>query len=198
MKLTECNRCELCKTRRKVVPGRGSGASGIFLIGEAPGRHEDKSGLPFVGDAGNLLNYTIPLFWTKSIGDFYITNIVKCWPIDVETKKGRPPNTQEIKMCGPWLDLELKNMKPFLIITLGNAALRRIDKEGGIGTKHGQVAYIEEHDAFIYPLYHPAAVLRDPDRLADIQHDDAIRLGSMLHRSWWEVQNWLMKSVKRR
>jgi len=111
-----CKKCDLCKTRKNAVPGKGSSNAKIFFIGEAPGRNEDNVGEPFVGSAGKRLSEVL-----ESAGilrsSVYITNIVKCRP-----PKNRAPNELEKKSCSKYLEKELELIKPKVICVMGNTA----------------------------------------------------------------------------
>lgn len=193
--ILNCTRCGLCKTRKQVVPGTGTGTSGIMFVGEAPGKTENANGVPFVGRAGQLLREVIPLFWSRDIDDLYITNVLKCWPCTPDLKGNRTPKAEEFTACAPWLELEIQKLRPTIIIPLGDTALKRITKEGGIGTKHGQAVWMEQYHAVVYPMYHPAYILRNRQETA--LEEDSRRLGAMIHQPWWEVERWLKTQTRK-
>jgi len=172
------------------VPGIGTGNSGIMLLGEAPGQDENQKGIPFVGRAGQFLRQKISLFYTGRFEDLYITNTVKCWPCTSDGKN-RKPTPEEVLACSDWLELEIKNVLPSVIVPLGKTALRRIDGIGDISTNQGKAAWSEKYKAVIYAMYHPAFIIRNPKQSEAEFEDGALRLGAMLHRPWWEVQRWL-------
>ena len=154
----------LKKTANHLVFGAGSPEADVFLIGEAPGKNEDLTGLPFVGSAGKHLD---ALF--DSIGmvrnDVFITSILKYRP-----PNNRPPKINEIKAHTPFLVKQIETISPKLILPLGNFATRfilaefNLDKMGGvpgISTLHGEPKIIKfkTHSFTVVPLYHPASVL---------------------------------------
>ncbi len=149
-----CNKCRLCKLAKKAVPGEGNPNSQIVFIGEAPGANEDEQGRPFVGRAGKMLEEML-----KSIGlerqDVWIGNVIKHRPPD-----NRQPMADEVRACMPYLDAQLKAIAPKAIVTLGKYALEYFDKEGKISRDHGVPKKVGSR--LIYPLYHPAAALRNP------------------------------------
>jgi len=146
-----CRRCDLYKTRTKVVPGEGREDADIVFIGEAPGWHEDQQGRPFVGPAGQYLNKLL-----ESIGlkreQVYITNIVKSRPTN-----NRDPLPAEITACRPWLDKQMEIIKPKMIVTLGRYSMALFFPGKGIGKIHGKP--MKKDGIIYYPMYHPAAAL---------------------------------------
>lgn len=158
-----CRKCELWKTRKKSVPGEGPLDPKVMFIGEAPGFNEDLQGKPFVGKGGEVLSELLGLIGLKR-EDVYITNVVKCRP-----PGNRDPQPSEIKACTPYLDRQIALIKPKIIVTLGNFATSYILERFGlkpenIGKVHGKVFKISNLilSTKIIPMYHPAAVLRNP------------------------------------
>lgn len=149
-----CTRCALHKGRTRAVPGAGSPYAEIMFIGEGPGYNEDKQGLPFVGRSGNYLTELI-----ESIGltraDVFITNVVKCRP-----PENRDPLPDEMNTCRPYLDEQQALIDPLVIVTLGRFSMGRYFPGGKITAIHGRPKY--EGDRAYIPLFHPAAVLRNP------------------------------------
>ena len=123
-----CTKCDLCKTRKNAVPGKGSPNAKIFFIGEAPGRSEDNVGEPFVGSAGKILSEVL-----ENAGilrsSVYITNIVKCRP-----PKNRVPNESEKEACGEYLEKELELINPKVICVMGNTAYHSLLDGGDVRT----------------------------------------------------------------
>ena len=156
--------CPLKAEATNLVFGRGSVHSEIFVIGEAPGKKEDESGIPFVGSAGKNL----ARFLEKSkrgIDDVYIANILKYRP-----PKNRNPTIAEIESHTPYLVRQISIIKPKIIISLGNFATKfvlsgfdvsQMKKIQGISEIHGQVfrIIISDREYIVVPMYHPAAVL---------------------------------------
>jgi uracil-DNA glycosylase family 4 len=144
-----CTACGLHETRTQAVPGSGAPDAQIVLVGEAPGAQEDKKGVPFVGQAGKLLDQLL-----ESIGlnrdVVYIANAIKCRPPD-----NRPPRKGEIAACRHFLERQLAAIRPKLVVTLGRFSLNHFCPDAGITQVHGQVQQADE--LLIYPVYHPAA-----------------------------------------
>ena len=158
-----CRKCQLHKTRKNAVPGEGNIDNRIVFIGEAPGYSEDLKGKPFVGDAGKFLD--ILLKETNLLRDsVFITNIVKCRP-----PNNREPSMEEIKTCSPYLDRQIRIIKPKIMITLGNHSTSYIfHKVGlpfdGITQIHGKFfeTCISKIRTTIFPTFHPASALYNP------------------------------------
>jgi DNA polymerase len=156
------------------VPGDGNPHAEIVFIGEAPGAKEDAAGTPFVGSAGKMLAALL-----GSIGltrdDVYITNVVKFRPPD-----NRDPTKKEKEACMPFLRDELAIIKPTVIVPLGRHALAHFAKDITIGESHGRPLPSSE-DYAIFPMYHPAAALHNPN-LRQTLKDDFAALGAFLKR----------------
>lgn len=145
------------------MPGDGSPVASILIIGEGPGFNEDQQGLPFVGRSGKLLDELlaqVPL----SRKDVFITNVVKCRPPD-----NRDPLPDEVAACKPYLQRQLDLINPKVIVTLGRHSLLRYYPEGRISKDHGRIIKLD--DRVLFPLYHPAAGLRNPAMKRDLQED---------------------------
>jgi uracil-DNA glycosylase len=162
-----CTRCALAEGRTQVVWAAGNLDSDVLFIGEAPGFHEDKEGIPFVGAAGQLLDTLmadVGLDRTKVA----IVNVIKCRP-----PGNRDPLPEEIESCRPYLEAQLAFMRPKVIVTLGNFATRFITGlQIGITRARGQ--RFSYNDAVVIPTFHPAAALRG-GRFGGISPVDAIR-----------------------
>jgi DNA polymerase len=152
-----CKKCALHQTRTNLVFGAGSEKSEVLLIGEAPGEQEDLRGEPFVGRAGKLLDDMLALIGLNR-ESIYIANIVKCRP-----PKNRDPLPAEQDICYGWLSRQIALLQPKIIVCLGRiAAMRLIKDDFKISKEHGK--WFSYKDADIMALYHPAALLRDPNR----------------------------------
>jgi len=149
-----CKLCRLYQSATKGVPGAGNPNAEILFIGEGPGYYEDKSGLPFVGNSGKYLEKMLALIGLTR-DDVFITNVVKHRP-----PENRDPLPDEIAACKPYLDQQLELIDPLVIATLGRHSMGRYFPNGKITQIHGQPKYNGRHA--YYPLYHPAAVLRNP------------------------------------
>jgi uracil-DNA glycosylase len=163
----ECTDCRLAETRTQVVWSAGNLDSDVLFIGEAPGFHEDKEGVAFVGAAGKLLD-TLLAEVGLDRSQVAIVNVVKCRP-----PSNRDPLPDEIEACRPYLEAQLGHMRPQVIVTLGNFATRFITGlQIGITKARGQL--FEYHGASVIPTFHPAAALRG-GRFGGISPVDAIR-----------------------
>jgi len=157
----KCTKCPLYKTRKNAVPGEGNRNAEIMFIGEAPGKNEDEKGKPFVGKAGQFLDFAMSDIGVKR-EDVYITNVVKCRP-----PKNRDPREEEIKACSPYLDEQIASIKPKILCTLGKFATSYILSSYGFGVEsisraHGKVYTSPVAMVKIIPMYHPAATIYNP------------------------------------
>lgn len=149
--------CNLRKTASRAVFGDGNAETEIVFIGEAPGKKEDETGIPFVGAAGKFLEEMLSQIGLKR-EDIYITNIVKYRP-----PNNRDPLPEEKESCNEWLINELKIISPKLIVFLGRHSMTRFFPNEKIGDVHGKLLIKNIHElgrkqSFV-PLYHPAAAL---------------------------------------
>jgi len=179
-----CQACVLCQTRTRIVCGNGNAKASIVLLGEAPGKQEDLSGIPFCGQAGKILDDFLAATGIQK-ETLYIGNTVKCRPVAV-SKKGsgfvnRKPQKKEQQACKPWLAQELFLLDPQVIVTLGAVPLSHfIQKAPKMSQWHGRPfdylpSYISEQNEkkkwLIFPLYHPAALIYDRKKVVDYQTD---------------------------
>lgn len=162
---SSCTKCTLSAERTQVVIGRGRPETArIIFIGEGPGEQEDQEGRAFVGRAGKLLDLLLVALQIEE-EDYYITNIVKCRP-----PNNREPEEEEIAACMPWLRFQVKAIRPAIIVCLGRIAAQQIiDKGFGISRMRGN--WVEKGGFLIMPTWHPAAVLRDEAKKADLFSD---------------------------
>ncbi|MDE4543056.1 MULTISPECIES: uracil-DNA glycosylase [unclassified Thermoanaerobacterium] len=152
-----CTKCPLHNVRNNVVFGEGNLKSKIMFVGEGPGRDEDLQGRPFVGKAGQLLNKMLEAINLKR-EDVYIANIVKCRP-----PNNRVPLQSEVDACLPYLRNQVAIIAPKIIVCLGATAAKAIiDKDFKITVMRGQ--WFEKKGVKIIATYHPAALLRDPEK----------------------------------
>jgi uracil-DNA glycosylase len=163
-----CTRCPLHRTRATVVFGAGNADAELMFIGEAPGASEDRMGLPFVGQAGKLLDKLL-----AEIGldrkDVFIANTLKCRPPD-----NRDPHPNEIEACNDYLRRQVDLIEPTVICTLGNFSTKLLRADTtGISRLHGreEVRIIGPRAVRLYPLYHPAAALYTPSMLEALRAD---------------------------
>ena len=173
-----CTRCTLAKGRTQVVFGSGSPNAELMFVGEAPGFHEDQQGLPFVGQAGKLLERLLEGIGL-SRGDVYIANVLKCRP-----PGNRDPVPDEIAACEPHLFRQIELIQPTLVATLGNFATKLLSgRPAGITRVHGyeQEVTLGARTVLLYPIFHPAAALYTPSMLKVLEEDFA-RIPALLER----------------
>lgn len=146
------------------VPGEGNPDAEVLFIGEAPGATENQLGRPFVGVSGQLLRKTMAENGFKE-SEVFITNIVKFRP-----PENRDPTPTEIEFFRPFLDKQVEIINPKYIVTLGRFSMYKFLGEGvSISSIHGQVRKIGKY--FIFPMFHPAAALRDPKVMQEFKND---------------------------
>jgi DNA polymerase len=154
-----CRNCALCETRTNVVIGRGCREADILFIGEGPGESEDLQGLPFVGRAGQLLDFALNgLMFPED--SYYIANIVKCRP-----PKNRAPFDDEAEVCLPFLRRQTRLVAPKIIVCLGAVAMKHIlGREYKITQIRGEC--FDRKGLTLMSTFHPAALLRDDNKKA--------------------------------
>lgn len=159
-----CEACELCKTRTQVVFGVGDPEAEVLFIGEAPGKNEDEQGEPFVGRGGKLLDEMLAMIGLRR-EYIYITNSVKCRP-----PENRDPLNTEKDACRGYLRRQVKLMRPKIIVCLGRiSAMEFIREDFKISREHGQ--FFDKNGTLMMALYHPAALLRNPNRKPETFED---------------------------
>ncbi|HEU0246696.1 MAG TPA: uracil-DNA glycosylase [Gaiellaceae bacterium] len=173
-----CTKCALAKGRTQVVFGSGSPDADLMFVGEAPGFHEDQQGVPFVGQAGKLLDRLLAgIGLTRA--DVFVANVLKCRP-----PGNRDPLPEEIAACEPHLFRQIELIEPKLVATLGNFATKLLSgRPAGITRVHGheQEVTLGVRIVQLYPLYHPAAALYTPSMLKVLEEDFA-RIPALLER----------------
>ncbi len=181
----KCQRCSLSKGRTKAVPGEGNPQAEVMFIGEAPGFNEDQQGIPFCGRAGHLLDEALAsIHWKRQ--EVFITNVVKCRP-----PNNRDPQPEEITACQPFLNWQIKIIKPLMIVTLGRFSMAKFLPQVKISQVHGQVYPLRWQDMrlVVVPLYHPAAALRN-GRLRQVFMDEFTKLPgylSLAKKGFWSA-----------
>jgi DNA polymerase len=162
--LGDCTRCKLHSTRKNIVFGVGAEDAPLMFIGEAPGEQEDKRGEPFVGPAGDLLTRMIEAMgWTRQT--VYIANTTKCRP-----PNNRNPQPDELAQCTPFLDAQIRSIAPRIIVTLGRPAANHVlHKDAPISSLRGR--FHDRAGVKVMPTFHPAYLLRDPDKKKDTWSD---------------------------
>jgi uracil-DNA glycosylase len=158
--MVRCTRCDLAVSRIQVVPGAGNPRARLLIVGEAPGASEDRQGVPFVGASGRLLDEMLAL---AGIGrdEVFIGNAVRCRP-----PENRNPRVGEIRACAGWLAEQIRLIEPRLVVVLGRFALQHFLPEGRITQLQGTLHPVEYEGRTLrlFPVLHPAAILRTPDR----------------------------------
>ena len=162
--LEGCPRCKLSQSRTQIVFGQGNPKAELMFVGEAPGRDEDEQGLAFVGRAGQLLTKIIEAMGRKR-EDVYICNVLKCRP-----PNNRNPEPDEVAACRPFLTEQIRLISPRVIVTLGTfAAQALLETDEPIGRMRGR--WRSAHGARVMPTFHPAFLLRTPERKKDVWED---------------------------
>ncbi len=153
-----CTKCRLHQSRTNVVFGEGSTTSPVIFIGEGPGEVEDSTGRPFVGPAGQKLTEILQSVRIPR-ESVYISNMVKCRP-----PGNRTPQPDEIETCWPYLEAQIRHIKPKIIVALGNVPAQYLLKTTeGITTLRGR--FFSWRDGIeIYCMFHPSYLLRNPSR----------------------------------
>ena len=150
-----CQKCGLAETRTNVVFGEGARDAEVMFIGEGPGEQEDRTGRPFVGRAGQLLDDMLAMIDLKR-EKVFIGNMVKCRP-----PQNRDPLNIEQEACIGYLRNQVALLKPKIIVCLGRiAAMKLIKEDFKITREHGQ--WLEKAGVWMMAIYHPSALLRDP------------------------------------
>ena len=174
-----CAKCpQLAATRTTVVFGSGNADADLMFVGEAPGKNEDEQGLPFVGQAGKLLDKLLGEIGMQR-GDVFICNVLKCRP-----PGNRDPHPAEIEACEDYLLRQVELIEPHVICTLGNFATKLMRGEPtGITRLHGrdEVRVIGTRAVRLYPIFHPAAALYTPANV-EVLRTDFARLPELLAR----------------
>ena len=162
--LEGCPRCKLSKGRTHIVFGQGNPKADLMFVGEAPGRDEDEQGLAFVGRAGQLLTKIIEAIGKKR-EDVFICNVLKCRP-----PNNRNPEPDEVGSCMPFLQEQIRLISPKVIVTLGTfAAQALLETDEPIGRLRGR--WRSSKGVRVMPTFHPAFLLRSPDRKKDVWED---------------------------
>ena len=173
-----CTRCALAGGRTQVVFGSGDPGADLMFVGEAPGFHEDKQGVPFVGAAGKLLDQLLAgVGLTRA--EVYVANVIKCRP-----PGNRDPMPEEIEACEGHLWRQIELIEPRVVATLGNFATKLLSgRPTGITRVHGQEqeTTLGGRRVLLYPLFHPAAALYTP-RMLEVLKSDFARLPELLGR----------------
>jgi uracil-DNA glycosylase family 4 len=160
----DCQRCRLAGGRHKIVFGAGHPGAKLVFVGEGPGFEEDQQGLPFVGPAGQLLTRIIEAIKLDR-GQVYICNVIKCRP-----PGNRNPEPDEISTCFPFLEHQIAAIQPDFIVALGAIAAQTLL---GTNTPISRLRkrFHEYKGIKVLPTYHPAYLLRNPDKKREVWED---------------------------
>lgn len=162
--LGDCTRCRLSKNRKNIVFGTGDPHAKLMFVGEGPGYEEDQMGEPFVGAAGRLLTKIIEAI-NHTREQVYICNIIKCRP-----PGNRNPMPDEIEICFPFLKRQIASVKPDIICALGTfAAQTLLETKSPISKLRG--SFYDYMGSKVLPTYHPAYLLRNPEKKRDVWED---------------------------
>ncbi|MBP5157601.1 MAG: uracil-DNA glycosylase [Treponema sp.] len=154
-KISRCQNCRLASTRKNTVPGEGSQHPVVMVVGEGPGEMEDRSGRPFVGPAGQLLDRMLAAISLSRTSNCYIANIVKCRP-----PHNRDPYPDEEEACSPFLEAQIHILKPKVILALGNIAAKKLlNTSEGISRLRGR--FYDYNGIPLTATYHPSALLHN-------------------------------------
>ncbi len=154
--VAECTRCQLCEHRRHTVPGEGPADARLVVVGEGPGRTEDETGRPFVGQAGELLTKILAAIDLPRERVF-ICNVVKCRP-----PENRVPQYDEVAACVPYLYRQLELLAPKVILAMGGTAAQTLlNTKQALGAMRNKVHRFRGIPVIV--TYHPAALLRNPN-----------------------------------
>ena len=173
-KVLNCRKCELWKTRTNIVLGEGDVDTRIMMVSEAPGYNEDKTGRPFCGAAGKILDELLGSVGIKR-KDVYIANLLKCRP-----PNNRDPLPEEIKACTPYLEQQIEIIKPEVICPLGRYSMRFLMEKFGLKEEiepiskiHGKIFEVKTlfQNIKIIPLYHPAVATYNPNMKEILKKD---------------------------
>ncbi len=154
-KVSRCQNCRLAGTRMNTVPGEGVAQPLVMVIGEGPGEMEDRSGRPFVGPAGQLLDKMLAAISLSRTANCYIANIVKCRP-----PKNRDPYPDEEDACIAFLEAQIHVLKPKILLAMGNTAVKKLlNTSVGISQLRGR--FYDYRGIPLTASYHPSALLHN-------------------------------------
>lgn len=172
----QCRACRLHATRTHVVVGRGPRPAQVMVIGEAPGRDEDRSGLGFQGAAGRVFEDILAFLGLRR-DEIWLANAVRCRP-SIDGKRNRPPRPDEIATCRQWLERDLREVAPKAVVTLGRVAFESVT--GRQWDSHQRVEPVPiSHTTEVFGLYHPAYLIYRRN-LQSAYRDDLWRLRGRL------------------
>jgi len=168
-----CTLCGLCKTRTNVVFYDGNPQAKLMIIGEGPGQHEDETGVPFVGKAGQLLTRILESVNIDRKNDVYICNVVKCRP-----PQNRVPAKEEMDACRPFLEAQIDFIKPKIVLLAGATAVQAVLKVKDPISRIRGKWFPFANGAKLMPIFHPSYLLRN----------DSKAVGSPKWLMWQDIQ----------
>jgi DNA polymerase len=165
-KILTCTDCPLHSSRNNAIFGEGNTNAEIFLVGEAPGADEDRVGRPFIGKSGQLLDKILDACGFTRQQHVFISNIVRCRP-----PNNRVPTNTEVETCIPYLFEQIDLVNPKIIITLGSTATRKLLNDESCKITRVRGHWLQWNNRLLMPVYHPAALLRNPKLKKDTWED---------------------------
>ncbi|HEY2171583.1 MAG TPA: UdgX family uracil-DNA binding protein [Candidatus Angelobacter sp.] len=182
-----CKACDLWKLGTQTVFGEGSANARVMFVGEQPGDKEDLQGRPFVGPAGAVLDKALAAAGIDR-NEVYVTNIVKHFKWEPRGKRRlhKKPNTLEISACRPWLDAEIKVVKPEVVVLMGATAAQGVlGSQFRVTKQRGQ--WVQSNIApLVMATVHPSSILRAPDD--DSRHEEMRKLVADLKKVAAQLQ----------
>lgn len=173
----DCTRCKLCATRTQTVFGVGPENAPLMVVGEGPGADEDARGEPFVGRAGKLLDEMLAAIGRSRRENTFIANVVKCRP-----PGNRDPQPEEVEACRPYLEQQIRLIKPRLIVALGRVAAQRLlATDQPLSRLRGPLHAYGPERTPLFITYHPAYLLRSPREKAK-SWEDLKKVWRFLHQ----------------
>ena len=165
-RILTCTSCPLHKTRNNSIFGEGAPDAEILLVGEAPGADEDRLGRPFIGKSGQLLEKILQVSGFTREKHVFISNIVRCRP-----PNNRVPTALELETCLPYLTEQIELIDPKIIITLGATSLKKLLGNESYKITKVRGNWINWNGRLVMPVFHPAALLRNPNLKHDTWED---------------------------
>ncbi|NMP24198.1 uracil-DNA glycosylase [Sulfobacillus harzensis] len=170
----DCTRCALHASRTHVVVGRGAPDAKVMFLGEAPGRQEDKLGLGFQGAAGRMFDAILG-YSGLSREKIWLANAVRCRP-SIEGRRNRAPTAEEISACRHWLERDLSQVRPEVVVTLGRIAYESVTGLSWDAQRRAQPVPLADGSGVAFPLYHPAYLIYRRDLMTVYRQDvEALR-----------------------
>jgi uracil-DNA glycosylase family 4 len=166
LKVRGCTLCKLSRTRKNVVAGEGSSSAKVMLVGEAPGKHEDLEGRPFVGYSGRILDAALSKAGIKR-SEVFITNVVKCRP-----PNNRRPQRNELIACMGYLERQISLVSPKIICILGRTAYHSLLGGKSIVADRGKI--VEKEGKRFFLTVHPASTIYNRSLRSALEKDLSI------------------------